>query len=58
MKSLLDPTFRYVKACDTDLRKTFARVRREMAGKAEPTRLDIDRVVLTLALPPAAKKEA
>ena len=32
MKSILDPTFRYVPSVDTDLRKTFARVRREMRG--------------------------
>lgn len=31
MKSLLDPTFRYVPAAATDLRKTFARIRREQA---------------------------
>ena len=30
MKSLLDPTFRYVPSSQTDIRKTFARVRREM----------------------------
>ena len=30
MKSLLDPSFRYVASADTDLRKTFERVRREM----------------------------
>jgi hypothetical protein len=30
VKSLLDPTFRYVPSSQTDLRKTFARVRREM----------------------------
>lgn len=29
MKSILDPTFNYVPAVQTDLRKTFARVRRE-----------------------------
>lgn len=29
MKSILDPSFRYTKSIDTDLRKTFARVRRE-----------------------------
>lgn len=38
MKSILDPSFRYTKAIETDLRKTFARVRRERAkdeaGKA------------------------
>jgi len=30
VKSLLDPTFRYVPSAQTDIRKTFARVRREM----------------------------
>ena len=29
MKSLLDPSFRYTKSIDTDIRKTFARIRRE-----------------------------
>jgi len=32
MKSILDPTFRYVPSVETDLRKTFARVRRELRG--------------------------
>jgi hypothetical protein len=30
MKSILDPSFRYTKSAETDLRKTFARVRREL----------------------------
>lgn len=30
MKSILDPTFVYTPAASTDLRKTFARIRREM----------------------------
>lgn len=30
MKSILDPTFHYVPSAETDLRKTFARIRREM----------------------------
>ena len=29
MKSILDPTFRYTPSVQTDLRKTFARIRRE-----------------------------
>jgi hypothetical protein len=29
MKSILDDSFRYTKSIDTDLRKTFARIRRE-----------------------------
>lgn len=31
MKSILDPTFRYIPSAQTDLRKTFARIRREQA---------------------------
>ncbi len=30
MKSILDPSFRYTKSVETDLRKTFARVRGEL----------------------------
>jgi|SoiMethySBSTD1v2_1073268.scaffolds.fasta_scaffold405868_2 hypothetical protein len=30
MKSILDPSFRYTTSVQTDLRKTFARVRREL----------------------------
>ena len=33
MKSILDPSFRYTKSVDTDLRKTFARVRRELRNR-------------------------
>ena len=33
MKSVLDPSFRYVPSSQTDIRKTFARVRREMRQK-------------------------
>jgi hypothetical protein len=32
-KSILDPKFRYVNAVSTDIRKTFARVRREQLTK-------------------------
>ena len=35
MKSILDPTFRYTPSVETDLRKTFAKVRREMKQDAE-----------------------
>ena len=34
MKSILDPSFRYTKSVETDLRKTFARVRRELRKQA------------------------
>lgn len=35
MKSLLDPSFKYVPSLQTDLRKTFARIRREQLGKSQ-----------------------
>ncbi|MEO6566698.1 MAG: hypothetical protein ABIO63_11780 [Casimicrobiaceae bacterium] len=35
MKSILDPSFRYTKSVETDLRKTFAKIRRELR-KQEP----------------------
>jgi hypothetical protein len=34
MKSILDPQFRYTSSSNTDIRKTFARVRREMKRQA------------------------
>jgi hypothetical protein len=34
MKSILDPAFRYTPAAKTDLRKTFARIRREQRQAA------------------------
>jgi hypothetical protein len=35
MKSILDPTFRYTSSANTDLRKTFARIRRETRRQAQ-----------------------
>jgi hypothetical protein len=35
MKSILDPNFRYTSSANTDIRKTFARVRREMRRQAQ-----------------------
>jgi hypothetical protein len=34
MKSILDPTFRYTSSDQTDVRKTFARIRREMKARS------------------------
>ena len=43
MKSILDPTFRYTSSANTDLRKTFARVRRESRRQAQaPAREEAD----------------
>ena len=33
MKSILDPSFRYVPSFSTDLEKTFARIRRDIADR-------------------------
>jgi hypothetical protein len=35
MKRLTDPSFRYVRAVDTDIRKTFARIKREQQKNKE-----------------------
>jgi len=35
MKSILDDSFRYTRSIDTDLRKTFARIRREQRQQAQ-----------------------
>jgi len=39
MKSILDPSFRYTSSLQTDLRKTFARVRRELRSVQQPSAL-------------------
>jgi hypothetical protein len=40
MKSILDPSFRYTPSASTDLRKTFARVRREMRRQAQAAEVE------------------
>lgn len=40
MKSLLDKTFRYTPAAATDIRKTFARLRREQKAAEERERMN------------------
>ncbi len=37
MKSVLDPTFHYVPSIKTDIRKTFARIRREARERSAAT---------------------
>lgn len=50
MKSILDPTFKYIPAANTDIRKTFERVKREQAiidarpREALPVESSADRV--------------
>lgn len=41
MKSLLDPTFRYVPSGQTDTRKTFARIRREARAEERMRSVDL-----------------
>ncbi len=47
MKSILDPTFQYTPSVETDVRKTFARIRRELreqgtkAGVDTPSRSNV-----------------
>ncbi|HEY1460138.1 MAG TPA: hypothetical protein VGH59_08795 [Casimicrobiaceae bacterium] len=49
MKSLLDPSFNYVPSIRTDLRKTFARIRREQrASEVRPPRSSEANVVAPL----------
>ena len=45
MKSILDPTFRYTPSNETDIRKTFNRIRREIARAAPKTAAPNSRVV-------------
>ena len=49
MKSILDPSFHYVPSVETDLKKTFTRIRRQMQ-KAEAQKVaasaDSTRVIL------------
>ncbi len=35
MKSILDPSFRYTTSANTDVRKTFARIRRDQQRSAQ-----------------------
>lgn len=48
MKSILDPSFRYTKSIDTDIRKTFARIRREQQKQARAQASDGHAIVLPL----------
>ncbi|MEO5765450.1 MAG: hypothetical protein ABIR52_09105 [Casimicrobiaceae bacterium] len=41
MKSILDRSFRYTSSVETDLRKTFARIRREQRAQ-QPSRVKLN----------------
>ena len=43
MKSILDPTFRYTPSAETDVRRTFARIRRELHAPSDKTGVDAPR---------------
>ncbi len=54
MKSILDPEFRYIPSVETDLRKTFARIRREQRRREEAeaqAREEARKKVLPIILP-------
>ena len=58
MKSILDPSFKYRPSTQTNLRKTFARVRRELqVGPGRPAPADRPVEVKVLKLE-QAKREA
>lgn len=40
-KRLLDPTHRYVKASDTDVARTFARIRKQQKAEAEARQTNV-----------------
>jgi hypothetical protein len=55
MKSILDPSFRYTKSVETDLRKTFARVRRELR-KQQQDQSTVSAEVIRKVLPFHSRK--
>ena len=59
MKSILDPTFQYVPSASTDLRKTFARIRRDRRTSAAELARNVTgspRVTLLAAVKKAAQQ--
>jgi hypothetical protein len=45
MKSILDPSFKYTRSVDTDIRKTFARLRLEQRRQQRGSEPDAGKVV-------------
>lgn len=57
MKSILDPSFSYVPSAATDVRKTFARIRREMQKVGVPVTREESNGPVSRVLPfPRAKE--
>lgn len=54
-RSILDPAFRYVPAVETDLRKTFARVRKEQRD-ADRARAELEAATAATVRPLTPKK--
>ncbi len=50
MKSILDPTFRYTPSVETDVRKTFARIRRELRAQGTKAAVETSSRANVLAL--------
>jgi hypothetical protein len=55
MKSILDPTFRYTPSVETDVRRTFARIRREL--RAPSAKAGVDAARCDRAAAPARQAE-
>ena len=51
MKSILDPTFRYTPSVQTDVRKTFARIRRELRAQQAKEGTEGESRAIVLSLP-------
>ena len=60
MKSILDPTFRYTPSIGTDIRKTFARIRREQraiaSSEAVASRKRVDAVSRSVVVMPPRRQ--
>ena len=57
MKSILDPSFKYTSSANTDIARTFARIRREQRRTAESAALppaNVASLAPRRALPPKA----
>ena len=53
MKSVFDQNFQYTRSVDTDIRKTFARVRRKMREEQEARALEQAQATITASSVPA-----